>query len=215
MLLLGTALALGLAQLGRNLSASGLLADNYELLYILGAIYLAIGFGWGLARGRTGGVSITWLLLGMGAYLCLFNPVSYVAQPIAQFSRSLPRGFWSNAVFQFADYIKVFFQTPPPLTAVVYTFLSLLVLSRPTPDLPAPPYALVWRSCSWAWWAPCVRWASHWPWWARLSSSSPPLWYAACPPPFAAASRPCSRSTRRSRRRPACWAPTRNIHSVG
>ena len=189
--------------------------DNYELLYILGAVYLAIGFGWGLAHGRTGGLSITWLLLGMGAYLCLFNPVSYVAQPIAQFSRSLPHGFWSNAVFQFADYIKVFFQTPPPLTAVVYTFLSLLVLSR----LNARPagaavrvglaivlLGLVGALCTMG---------------EPLALVGTPFIIIAafvvraCPPPFAAASRPCSRSIRLSRRRPACWAPTRNIHSVG
>jgi hypothetical protein len=30
----------------------------------------------------------------------------------------MPRGFWSNAIFQFADYIRVFFQVPPLLMGV-------------------------------------------------------------------------------------------------
>ncbi len=70
----------------------------------------------------------TWLLLGMGLYLLLFNWIDFVAQPIANLSRAIPRGFWSNAVFQVSDHVKVFFQTPTPLTAIIYTFLSVLVI---------------------------------------------------------------------------------------
>ncbi|MGQ9768412.1 MAG: ABC transporter permease subunit, partial [Anaerolineae bacterium] len=63
-------------------------------------------------------------------YLAGYHLVEYVATPVAAFSRSLPRGFWSNATFQFADYIKVPFQTPTPITAIIFAFLSLLVVER-------------------------------------------------------------------------------------
>jgi iron(III) transport system permease protein len=70
----------------------------------------------------------TWLLLSMGFYLLLFNWIDFIATPIADLSRAIPRGFWSNALYQVADHIKVFFQTPTPLTAIIYTFLSVLVI---------------------------------------------------------------------------------------
>jgi len=71
----------------------------------------------------------TWLLLGMGLYLLLFNWIDFIAVPIADLSRAIPRGFWSNALYQLADHVKVFFQTPTPLTAIIYTFLSVLVIA--------------------------------------------------------------------------------------
>ena len=70
-----------------------------------------------------------WLLLGMGLYLLLFNWIDFIAAPIADLSRAIPRGFASNAIFQVSDHIKVFFQTPTPLTAIIYTFLSVLVIA--------------------------------------------------------------------------------------
>jgi iron(III) transport system permease protein len=48
--------------------------------------------------------------------------------PIAGLSRSMPRGVWSNAVFQFSQHIQVFFQTPPPLAAIFYALAGVLVL---------------------------------------------------------------------------------------
>ena len=81
---------------------------------------------------RGAGKGIGWMLVGMGLYLFSYDLIDYVAQPIAQLSRSIPRGFWSNAIFQVADHIKVFFQTPAALTAIVYTFLSLLALGKTT-----------------------------------------------------------------------------------
>jgi iron(III) transport system permease protein len=66
----------------------------------------------------------------MGVYVIMASLIVYVARPIAIFSRSLPRGFWSNAIFQFADHIQVFFQTPLPLLAIFYTFAAVLVAQR-------------------------------------------------------------------------------------
>ncbi len=110
------------------------LLDIFVATYILGFIYLALA-GLALllqrsqdARGLGRVPRAAWLLAGMGFYLLMYNWIEFVAQPIAALSRSIERGFWSNALFQISDHIAVFFQTPLPLTAIIYTFLSVLVL---------------------------------------------------------------------------------------
>lgn len=119
-LLLGTALGVGLAQLYPLLTDSG-------MMFLLGGIYAGLGLIlWLWHRQKTTG----WLMIGLGAYLIAAVLVIYVAQPLADFSRSIPRGFWSNALFQGADHIQVFFQTPTPLAAIFYAFASLLVINR-------------------------------------------------------------------------------------
>ncbi|MCX6032468.1 MAG: iron ABC transporter permease [Chloroflexi bacterium] len=129
-LLIGTTAGVGLALL------FGVL-DPFYVMYILGGVYLLLGIvafatgrGPRTAKGLLSRVPRpSWLLLGMGLYLLLFNWIDFVAQPIADLSRAIPRGFWSNAIFQISDHVKVFFQTPTPLTAIVYTFLSVLVIA--------------------------------------------------------------------------------------
>jgi len=54
--------------------------------------------------------------------------ITFVTSPIATFSRNLPRGFWSNAIFQFSEHIQVLFQLTPALLAIVLVFLAVLVL---------------------------------------------------------------------------------------
>ncbi len=121
-LAVGTAAGVGLAMLNALLGAVG-------LYYVLGGVYVALGlYTWLVRRSR----GIGWMLIGMGLYLFSYDLIEYVAQPIAQLSRSIPRGFWSNAIFQVADHIKVFFQTPTPLLAIVYAFMSLLALGKTT-----------------------------------------------------------------------------------
>ncbi len=121
-LLIGTGVGMGMTLLTPTLGEIG-------VLYMLGTIYLAAGlYVWLVHRSR----GIGWMLIGMGLYLFSFDLVEYAAQPIAQLSRSIPRGFWSNAIFQVSDHIKVLFQTPTPLTAIVYTLLSLLAVDRLT-----------------------------------------------------------------------------------
>lgn len=121
-LIVGTAAGVGLALGGPVLGEAG-------TYYVLGGIYVALGLGAWLRRAGKG---LAWMLVGMGLYLFSYDLIEYVAQPIAQFSRSIPRGFWSNAIFQVSDHIKVFFQTPTPLLAIVYAFLSLLALGKTT-----------------------------------------------------------------------------------
>jgi iron(III) transport system permease protein len=97
------------------------------LYYALGGACLAIGVLVLTARkdkSRQSG----WLLVGQGAYLLAHDLITYVTAPIANFSRSLPRGFWSNAIFQLSEHIQVFFQLEPALLAIVLIFLAVLVL---------------------------------------------------------------------------------------
>lgn len=117
---LGTALGIGLAQLYDFMTESG-------MLYLLGGIYLGLGLIlWLFRRQKVAG----WILCGVGLYLLAGVFSVYLAQPISALSRSIPRGFWSNAIFQFGDYLQVFFQTPTPLSAIFFTFAAVLVLER-------------------------------------------------------------------------------------
>jgi iron(III) transport system permease protein len=119
-LLVGTGLGIGLALLDDLLTEEG-------LLYLLGGVYVGLGLLVGYWQRRK---VAAWILVGMGAYLLMANLIVYIAMPIARFSRSLPRGFWSNAIFQFSDHIQVFFQTPTPLLAIFFVFASVLVVQR-------------------------------------------------------------------------------------
>jgi iron(III) transport system permease protein len=119
-LLLGTLAGVGLSLLDGWMGMPG-------LLYLLGGLMLAGGLVvYWIARQK----SLAVFFLGAGLYLCSYNLAEYLATPIAVFSRSLPRGFWSNAVFQLADYIKVFFQLPPALSGIFVLLASSLLLDR-------------------------------------------------------------------------------------
>ena len=56
------------------------------------------------------------------------NWATIIAQPIAIFSRTLERDFWSNAIFQFSDHLKVIIQPPPALLAVILIFFGVILL---------------------------------------------------------------------------------------
>jgi iron(III) transport system permease protein len=64
----------------------------------------------------------------MGIYLMSYNWAEAIAAPIALFSRGMERGFWSNAIFQLSDHIKVLFQPPPAFMAVILIFLGIILL---------------------------------------------------------------------------------------
>jgi iron(III) transport system permease protein len=104
----------------------GILSETI-MVYLLGGVYVVLGLIMGLWKRRK---MAAWILIGLGIYLLMANLIEYVAQPIAAFSRAIPRGFWSNAVFQFSEHIKVFFQTPLPILAIIYTFAAVLVVQR-------------------------------------------------------------------------------------
>ena len=56
------------------------------------------------------------------------NWAQAISAPIANFSRSLERGFFSNAIFQFADHLKVLIQPPPALLAIVLFLVGIIFL---------------------------------------------------------------------------------------
>jgi iron(III) transport system permease protein len=51
-----------------------------------------------------------------------------LSKPIADYSRTLGRGFLSNAIFQFADYVKTLLQPAPSLLAIAIFVLSVILL---------------------------------------------------------------------------------------
>ncbi len=124
LVLLGSAVGIGLAQLVPWLA---LWIGDQVPFYLAGLLYLLVAAWLWLRRQRGGRVR---LVLFMAAYLLAGGLIEYIAQPIAVLSRSIPPGFWANFLFQFSDYIRVFFQTPLPLVAIIYAFLSLLVAER-------------------------------------------------------------------------------------
>ncbi len=116
-LLLGSAVGVGLSFLDGVLGLAG-------VYYLLGGAVVAAGLYLWLKQGQIRGK----IWVGLGAYLLAYNLIEFVAMPIAALSRSLPRGFWSNAIFQVADHIKVLFQLPPTLMTIVLVFAGVLLI---------------------------------------------------------------------------------------
>jgi iron(III) transport system permease protein len=94
--------------------------------YVLGALYLAIAIVLLVTQRK-------WALVAFAAFLGVYvmstNWANDLAQPIAAYSRTLPRGFWSNAIFQFSDYIKVFMQPPSVLLSISLFLAGILLLT--------------------------------------------------------------------------------------
>jgi iron(III) transport system permease protein len=114
-LLVGTTLGVLLTRLG---AAS-------QVYFILGGLYLLLAILLFMASRRTFGTVAAGLL---GLYVMSTNWVDAISRPIADFSRSIERGFWSNAIFQFSDHIKVLFQPPPSLLAIFLIFAGILLV---------------------------------------------------------------------------------------
>jgi iron(III) transport system permease protein len=100
-------------------------AEGQNFFYLTGGIYVLLGLLLLIIRKRWP-VALMAVLLGI--YLMTTNWAVPLAKPIADFSRSIPRGFWSNAIFQFSDHIKVIFQPPPSLLAIFLIFAGVLFL---------------------------------------------------------------------------------------
>ena len=91
--------------------------------YVLGGLYILLGLILFLSSKKIWGLMSAVLL---GLYVMSTNWANEIAQPIADFSRSIERGFWSNAIFQVSDHIKVLFQPPPSLLAIFLIFAGIL-----------------------------------------------------------------------------------------
>ena len=109
-------------------TTAGILLTRLEaaqVYYVLGVLYLLLAVLLFLSTKKTFGALSSILL---GVYVMSTNWVNAIAQPIADFSRSIERGFWSNAIFQFSDHIKVLFQPPPSLLAIFLIFAGILLV---------------------------------------------------------------------------------------
>lgn len=99
---------------------------DYKItFYVLGGLYIFIGLVQLILRKKI--LSAIAPIL-VGVYVMATNWAAALALPISNYSRSLPRGFWSNAIFQFADHIKVVIQPTPSLLAVILIFAGILML---------------------------------------------------------------------------------------
>ncbi|MGB8253549.1 MAG: iron ABC transporter permease, partial [Anaerolineaceae bacterium] len=98
---------------------------SVQLYYILGGFFLGGAVLLGMSKRKVGPIVMSVLL---GVYLMSNNWADALAAPLAQYSRTLERGFLSNAIFQFSDYIKVLIQPNPSLLAVIVFFFGILLL---------------------------------------------------------------------------------------
>jgi len=99
---------------------------NYAITYyVLGGMYVLLGLLL-LASRRKLTPAVVSVVLGI--YVMSTNWANAIAKPIAVFSRTIDKDFWSNAVFQFSDHIKVIFQPPPALLAVILVFVGVILL---------------------------------------------------------------------------------------
>lgn len=122
MLLLGTAAGVLLSRL----------QPLNRLYYALGGLYMALAIMLFVVRRRRA-ISVLSLLLGL--YVMSTNWAAALSQPIASYSRSIERGFWSNAIFQFSDHFKVLIQPPPSLLAIFLIFAGVLFVSGMGPRM--------------------------------------------------------------------------------
>jgi iron(III) transport system permease protein len=99
--------------------------DATRTFYVLGGLYILLGLLVLLTRRKWLPALLPMLL---GIYIMTTNWAVQISQPIANFSRSIPRGFWSNAIFQVSDHVKVLIQPPPSLLAIFLVFAGVIFL---------------------------------------------------------------------------------------
>ena len=115
-LIIGTALGVGLTKV-----------DPVKMFFYLGELYVAIAIILLITQRKISKSLITALF---GLYVMSTNWAVQLSKPIADYSRTLERGFWSNAIFQASDYIKVLVQPTPSLLAIVMIFAGVIILQN-------------------------------------------------------------------------------------
>jgi iron(III) transport system permease protein len=119
----------GIIILGVGTAVGVALNQVYEpyMYYILGGFYLVVA----IYMMVTQKIFRKPLVLAvLGIYVMSTNWAVLISKPIANFSRSLERGFWSNAIFQASDHIKVLVQPTPALLAIGLVFAGVLLLQN-------------------------------------------------------------------------------------
>lgn len=99
--------------------------DPGIIYYYLGGIYIIIAVILMITQ-RKFAKPLAAVILGV--YVMATTWAVYIVRPITLFSRTLERGFWSNATVQFADYIKVLLQPTPSLLAIALFFAGVVLL---------------------------------------------------------------------------------------
>lgn len=104
--------------------------EAVRLFYVMGGLYLALAVLL-LVFTRKPMLAVSAGLLGV--YIMSTNWAVAISKPLADYSRSIERGFWSNAIFQFADHIKVLLQPAPALLAIFVVLAAVLMLQNLKP----------------------------------------------------------------------------------
>jgi len=107
--------------------------ETIDIYYLLGGLYLLLGLLLLLSRKK---IFVPLFSALLGVYVMSTNWADAISKPIATFSRGIERGFWSNAIFQFSDHIKVIFQPPPSLFAIFLIFAGILLVQGLAGRLP-------------------------------------------------------------------------------
>jgi iron(III) transport system permease protein len=113
-LIVGTAFGVGLTK-----------TQPEMMFFYLGGLYILIALILFFIHRNFSKPLITALI---GVYVMSSNWAVPLSKPIADFSRSIERGFWSNAIFQVSDYIKVLVQPTSSLLAIVTVFAGVILL---------------------------------------------------------------------------------------
>jgi iron(III) transport system permease protein len=121
-LIIGTGLGLGAHALSPAMELT-------DLLYILAGVYFGMALLTFARRRWRGGAILT----GIAAYLLMDNLIEYISDPLAQFTRQMEPGFWSNGLFQLSDHIKVLFQPTPALLGLALIFITALLIRSESP----------------------------------------------------------------------------------
>lgn len=101
------------------------LLDTRSIYYIIGGLYLLLAAVFLLKKK---GLPRVIVAAAIGIYVMANNWAVVITSPIANLSRSMERGFWSNAIFQFSDHIKVLIQPPPSILAIFLVFAGILLV---------------------------------------------------------------------------------------
>jgi len=107
---------------------AGVLLTRLEpraMYFYLGGMYLVIAVLMMISQRKV----VPSLVAGLiGVYVMSTNWANAIAKPIATYSRSLERGFWSNAIYQFSDHLKVLIQPTDALLAIVLVFAGVFLM---------------------------------------------------------------------------------------
>ena len=111
-------------------TAAGVLLTRLEpraMYYYLGGMYFVIAVVMLISQKKVVPSLVAALL---GVYVMSTNWAAAIAKPIAAYSRSIERGFWSNAIYQFSDHLKVLLQPVDALLAIVLVFAGVFLMQN-------------------------------------------------------------------------------------